>query len=241
MKRARLIAAIVTATALTLAGCSSSDPGVPEGAAGSTDAAAESTGAGAGSDTAAESTEEESASGTDSPAGGDVVPVDLDSQSAAWFNEFCGISEPFNGFLTAMMGSAMVGMSGEQVDPAKLAEARDALAAAFEDLGNGMTGVGSKLAGMAPPTIDNGAELAQQVIKGMAAGGPAMGEVAERVSQISTDDAETFGTELNTVMDSMDDMQDQLGIGDLKVDDSVKAAVAALPNCQGSMLFTDSF
>lgn len=246
MKRARLITAVVTAAVLALAGCSSSNSGSPEGAA---DAAAGSTDAGDGSaapeasseSSAAEDTASDVISDEESSTGGDVTPADLDPQSVAWFSEFCGISDPFNEFIGAVMGAATVGMSGEQVDSAKLVESRTALATAFEDLGQGMTTVGSKLAAMAPPAVDSGAELAQQVIKGMAAGGPALSQVAEQVSQVPTDDAETFTNELNNLMDSMDGLEDQLGITDLKVDDSVKAAVAALPACQGSMLFSTAF
>lgn len=243
MKRTRLIAAIAAAAALTLAGCSSPSTGTPEGVEGASDTAAGSPDGDSSeaSETSSESTAADDAVPEESSTGGDVTPVDLDPQSVAWFSEFCGISAPFNEFLGAMMSSAMVGVSGEQVDSAKLVEARTALATAFEDLGQGMNTVGSKLAAMDPPAIDGGPEIAQQVIKGMTAGGPAMGQIAEQVSQVSTADAETFTNEVNAVMDSMDGLQDQLGIGDLKVDDSVKAAVATLPACQGSMLFSDSF
>lgn len=242
MKRVSLVAAIAAA-ALTLAGCSSAQPGSPEGVVQSTGAATESTAPGdsPSSEGSSEPVGDDASSDAGSTSGGDAAPVSLDGQSTAWFSEFCAISTPFNSFFSAMMTSAMLGASGEPVETSKLVDARTAVATAFEDLGNEMVSVGAKLSNMPPPTVANGEALAQQVITGMSAGGPALGEIAEKVSQVSTADAETFNTELNAVMDSMGDIQGELGIGDLKVDDSVKAAVAELPACKGSLLFSDGF
>lgn len=250
MTRTRVLVAMIAAAALTLGACSSDTAGSPTASETPTSSAAAGTTADdTADDTADTVTESDGAEGDtdaaesttgDSEDTSDVVPATLDAQSTAWFSEFCGIGKPFDDFFGSLMSAAMVGAGGEPGE-ADLVQARDSLKSAFQDLGDAMSGVGAKLATMDPPTVDQGAESAANTVAGLTKGGPMLAAVAEQIGQLDTSSAEAFSTALNSLMDSLGDMGDSLGIDDLSFDAETKAAVQQLPGCQGSLLFSDSF
>lgn len=243
MNRTRALLAVFAAATLALAGCSSATDGAAAAESSGT-TSTESAATDADTDDAADAGTEEPAdeqSSDDAAPSTVVASGDMDAQSAAWFNQFCEIGEPMNDFLGSMMGAAMMGMSGEEVPEAQLVEARDGLATAFHNLGAAMTDLGAKMANLPAPAVENGEQIAQNVTAGLAQGGPYMQTAAEQIAAADTSSVEAFGADIEATMDSMDDMQSALGVDEIDIDDELKAAVAQLPNCAGTLLFDDTF
>lgn len=239
MKPARLIAALVAAAALVLAGCSSTSAGTPEGASSGPGSETSAPGSdGATSDAAEPTADDSSPAGTSDSSS--VAPADLDAASAAWFTQFCEVAPSFDTFYTALMSTATAGMDAS-ADSAKLAGLRDALASSVTALGTSMTSVSGKLASMPPPDIANGATLAGSAVDGMAEGGTQLAQLATQIGALPTTDAQTFSTAFNTLLSSLTDMGDSFGVDSAKLDDATKAAIGQLPGCQGSVLFSAGF
>lgn len=247
--RIRLIPALIAVAALTLTGCASKTDGAAQAAASteqqetSAEAPAEEPAeepAVESADTQADApTESDSAdAGTQEPAGSAVVGAGtLDEPSTAWFTTFCGVGKPFDDFFASAMAIASTTQNGAAT-PEALTTARDGLAQSFGDFGAALTGVAEGLSAMDAPTIANGDKIAANIVKGFGNAGPYLSGVAEQVSALDPSDPAAFSTELDTLMGSMGDMGTSLGVTSVDFDAALKAEVAALPGCQGSMLFS---
>lgn len=244
MTRTRVLAAMIAAAALTLGACSSSTAGSPTASAPVTSSVADESATGDTSAVDTSSAEQSASEDVGEPGSGgtgsSVAPVALDAQSTTWFTAFCEIAPPFDEFFGSLMGAAMAG-AGTNVTEADLVKTRDTLEASFTALGSDMSTVGAKLATLDPPTVPSGADGAAKAIKGLTQGGPMLAAAAGQVAQLDTSSAEAFTSGVNTLMDSISSMGDMFGSDELGFDDSVKAAVAELPGCKGSMLVSGSF
>lgn len=203
----------IAAAAILLAACSSSST-----TAGSTTAASPvSSGAvssSAVSSSAAQSSATSSRSATSSAAssaaGSATATVEVDAQTAAWFDTFC-------------TGVAVFGELGKTTptNPQELGEQLTTVGTTFTD-------TATKLSVLPPPTFEGGDELAQQLVTNMQTGGPVFTEFGEKAALLDPNNqaaGQQFQAEFQAAVAN-------LGIANFEPTPAAREAVKAVPACQ---------
>ncbi len=198
MRRTPLVSSLVVASLVVLVGCSSG--GTPT---------ASSSAASSSSSSASESS---SSSSTSSASGSGSSTVQVDAETAAWFETFCGGLAPF----------------GELASGNVNAETPEELGTLLGTIGQAFTDTGAELETLPPPTFSGGAELATTLQTNMKEGGQIMLDFADRAATLSpTDQAggQQFVTDFQNAIGSLD-------IAKFEPTAEAKAAANAVPACQ---------
>ncbi len=143
---------------------------------------------------------------------GSTSTVQVDAETTAWFETFCGGLAPFGDLASGNVNAET---------PAELGTLLSSIGTAFQD-------TGSQLAELPPPTFQGGEELAATLQTNMQEGGQIMLDFADRAATLSpTDQAggQKFLTDFQTAIAGLD-------ITQFEPTPEARAAANAVPACQ---------
>jgi hypothetical protein len=224
--RALSVASLAAAGLLLVSGCATAITGTPRAAT-----TLPTTETSVAEPTTEESTETSTTAAETSatpvpPTAPVTEPVDnddagnLDADSVAWLSAFC------YGFDDVM----------QYADPdVNMGMADDAIVQTVSDAYNGMAQAALEAAyqldGMAAPTFPGADTIAPALFNWLVAVASVYSEGAEAIATTTFHSAGEFEAMIDEIEDGMAEATDELGLAMSDVDPSVKATVAALPEC----------
>lgn len=232
MRHAKGWIALLAAAGLVLAGCGSDDNNGSASAAEQTDASE----GGHLADDATDDTADEATDDATDTDGTIVVDGTLDGPTEAWFTAYCSAISPLMTSLFEVMG---VMFDPEMADD--VTAAQQAIAEVFADAGQSFSATGETLAGMPPPNITAGDEIAPQVVAMFTMAGPQLSAAAEELANADVATMDDLSDEIDRVSAGFEDQFDTLSFDDFELGDDLDAAIGAIPACQPLWEMQESF
>jgi len=232
MKMRTLMIVLAAASAFALAACSNDASGSPEAGSGSGAAAPVQTtpvdtasgASGSGSASAASGGDESSGPGTTVTISGP-----LDAQTTHWFDVFCTGLAPM-----ATMDGAMT-----SVDPSDPKDMQASYVTLYNTLGDAFSKTAASLQGTPPPTFDNGAQIAGDLVTSLSTAGAEMKKVASQVAAADASDVDSIQTAMAQASEQMSEDLSGLNLDDYELDPKTQDAVNAIPSCKAIGMASD--
>jgi hypothetical protein len=207
MRRRALLSSVsgIAVASLILVGCSSGGTATPASTAASTSAATSSASSSA---TSSESSEETTSSASSAATG----TVEVDAQTAAWFETFCGGLAPFGELVNGDVDVTSPEQAGQ----------------ILTSLGQQLAQTSSDLTELPPPTFEGGEQLASEVQSALQQAGEVFVEFGERAATIDITDAQAgaqFGQDLQAALSGLE-------ISQFNPSAEAREVAQAVPACQ---------
>ncbi|MBM9467411.1 hypothetical protein [Nakamurella leprariae] len=225
MKRTTtMLAGLLTAGTLVLAGCGSDDPAPASSNSAPSSSSSSSEASSSAPSTSSSGSASSSSSSAAQTAGGDTT--ELDAQSAAWFETACDGLAP----IAEIPDQVTTITSGASDTPEARQQALAQLGQILTQTGDGLVNTGDTLADTPPPTFENGEALAQSGVDAMRTIGTEFQRFGAEIPQIDVNDpaaAQQKFTEFGQTME-----QAGSTITDFDVPATLRSAIGELPACE---------